>query len=262
VTKKLPQDFVERTAAAAERLRITREIEQGKLHPCDVFRDDAGNIVQVNTWPVSVAFQHLIGRPNGWEPDKEGARLWAVSSLMGYLVRVAIHGTPEDWRAVKKMHDLMTPKPERQALAVGAIARSVHEYHHAPDGSDAIAADILKSTGCTTPPYSEWRPTLAFAVHSLWTQLGGADVRFFALDPDEVKHWVCALRPTRDETMAPIRERKGGASNSEPPLAAAHLSLLCGAFDARQKEGESFEDARERIATSFRNALKRVKPRV
>jgi hypothetical protein len=262
VTKKLPQKPVERPKTPEDTLRIIREIEQGKLHPCPVFRDAAGNIVQVNTWQVSVAFQHLIGRPDGWGSDEEGARLWSVSTLMGYLVRVAIHGTPEDWRAVEKMHDLMTPKPERQALAIDAIARFVHEYHHAPDGSDAIAADILKSIGCTTAPYSEWRPTLAFAVHSLWTQLGGADVRFFALDPDEVKYWVCAFRPTRDETMAPIRERKGGASNSEPPLAAAHLSLLCGAFDARQKEGESFEDARERIATSFRNALKRVKPRV
>ncbi len=254
MTKKLPQDFVERTAAAAERLRITREIEQGKLHPCDVHRDAAGNIVQVNTWPVTVAFRHLIGRPDGWGLDEEGARLWAVSSIMGYLVRVAIHGTPEDWRAVARMHDLMATKPERQVLAMGAIARFAREYHHAPDGSDAIAADILKSIGCTKPPYSEWRPTLAYAVHSLWRQLGDADVRFFAVDPVEIKRWVCKLRPTR--------ERKGGASNNEPPLAAACLSLLCGAFDARQKDDESAEDARERIATSFRNALKRVKPRV
>lgn len=262
MTKKLPQDFVERTEAAAERLRIIREIEQGRLHPCDVHRDAAGNIVQVNTWPVTVAFQHLIGRPDGWGLDEEGARLWAVSSLMRYLVRVAIHGTPEDWRAVGRMHDLMAPKPERQVLAMGAIARFVHEYHHAPDGSDALAADILKSIGCTTPPYSEWRPTLAYAVHSLWRELGDADVRFLAVDPNEIKHWICTLKPTRNAAMEPIRERKGGASNNEPPLAAACLSLLCGAFDARQKDDESFEDARERIATSFRNALKRVKPRV
>lgn len=249
-------------------LQARQDLDAGRMTACAVYRNEDDTIGFVDTWPALVAFRHLIGRPEGWslvdqqgDPDEQGMRLQQLWGLVDYLVQVAIKGTPADWQAVAEMDALRDTKANRQASVVREIQRSVYYYHHADEVAEARVNASLPYLGLSKPPFSGWKPVLAYAVSALILRLSNTDPRFELVDPARVKHWIEKLRPLRSRAGDSVRKADGGASNAEAPSAAADLALRCGAFGMRPKEGESLEAASRRVATTFRNALKRAKPR-
>lgn len=105
----------------------------------------------------------------------------------------------------------------------------------------------------------EWIEVKQPAINGLLarSRLAEIDKRFGSLDP------LVVMEEFADANSKAAGGRStGGDGRTGPARAAARLCLLCGALDTKQRDGESFDDATDRIRSSLLAARSRLRKEV
>lgn len=225
-THPAAKDSIKKIWAGLERREVVnRNIDDA----CAVLRESAQENLDVAAWKAFLALTNT---------DETGAREGDVSAawrVVAFALQSLIRGNSEQRKTLRLVHRQITSGDIPKASAVLSAAAAIEAFHLKED------------------------ETLRGGVVTLFkAALSSQDECFSNLK--DAKIWATLL------TAVPLkrgerRGRTGGAVRHGPARVVAELALDVGAFDSRQRDGETKPETLVRLTDEFDQATRRVKKR-
>jgi hypothetical protein len=177
-----------------------------------------------------------IGKPDVVGPGDIDAypTRQAFELLTGGPIREVAH-----WEAFRVFHEAVAVTLSPTAKGSKWLARAASPFRWSVADLRTVVLDAI--TEYAKKPRGP---------EGLRSALCEADPRFGWLTDEEIEREFRRLKPGRKAT---------GATNVQIPNVTAALTLSCGAFDEKQRTGESEGAAVRRIAKAFRQARERTR---